>query len=142
MRAAMSPTNDDPAAPVARRFCPALLLVALLVTTAVGAATFRSAGAQQPSFAPRDETPEQFPNHPGREDAFYACTACHGFMLVAQQGMARWQWDETIELMIDKHSMPAPDDKDRKIMLDYLEQAFPARAPKGPPGWKNPFGDR
>jgi hypothetical protein len=32
--------------------------------------------------------------------------------------------------------MPPPSDGDRKILLDYLAAAFPARAPRG---WQNPF---
>jgi hypothetical protein len=45
--------------------------------------------AHPAQFIPSDETPEQFPAGPGREDTFYACTACHGFKIVAQQGTAR-----------------------------------------------------
>ena len=47
----------------------------------------RGAVAQAPQFTPRDENPEDFPAGPGRDDTFYACTGCHGFKLVAQQGM-------------------------------------------------------
>jgi hypothetical protein len=35
-----------------------------------------------------------------------------------------------------RHAMPRPSDNDRKVLLDYLEAAFPARAPRG---WQNPF---
>jgi hypothetical protein len=98
--------------------------------------------AQQPGFAPRDESPEQYPEGPGREDTFYTCTACHGFMLVAQQGMDRQRWDETLDVMVEKHKMPALDAKQRTVVLDYLEQTYPPRRPTGSPGWKNPFTDR
>src|SRR5918999_3545332 len=47
----------------------------------------------QTNFAPREESPEEFPAGPGRDETFYACTACHGFRLVAQQGMTRAQWE-------------------------------------------------
>ena len=53
------------------------------------AALVSAAGAQ--TFTPREETPEQFPAGAGREEAFYACTACHNFKLVAAQGMTRRQ---------------------------------------------------
>ena len=43
----------------------------------------------QTTFTPRDESPEEFPAGTGRDETFYACTACHGFRLVAQQGMTR-----------------------------------------------------
>lgn len=112
-------------------------MIALLAGFAIAAAH-----AQQPTFTPRDETPEQFPEGPGREDTFYACTACHGFMLVAQQGMDRRQWEESIELMVEKHGMPKLDPKDLKTVLDYLERTYPPRRPTGSPGWKNPFADR
>ena len=55
----------------------------------------------QSTFTPRDESPEEFAAGAGRDETFYACTACHGFRLVAQQGMTRAQgpmslgiWDE------------------------------------------------
>ena len=95
-------------------------------------------GAQTPQFTPRDEAPENFPAGAGRDDAFYACTACHNFKLIAAQGLSRRQWDESIAFMVQKHNMPALDDKDKKIVLDYLETAFPPRAPSGG-GWQNPF---
>ncbi len=39
----------------------------------------------------------------------------------------------------DKHAMPAPDDEMRKVLLDYLEKAFPPEAPKQGGGWISPF---
>ena len=75
----------------------------------------------------------------GRDETFYACTACHGFKLVAQQGMTRAQWEDSINLMIRRHNMPPLDDKDRDMVLNYLEAAYPPRAPAGRGGWVNPF---
>jgi len=100
-----------------------------------------AASAQQAAFTPRDETPEEFAAGTGRDDTFYACTACHNFKLVAQQGMSRRQWDETITLMTQRHGMPPLEDKDREIVLNYLESAYPPRAPAGR-GWQNPFLNR
>lgn len=94
----------------------------------------------QSTFTPRDESPEEFAAGEGRDQTFYICTACHGFKLVAQQGMTRAQWDDSIGLMIRRHNMPALDDKDRAAVLDYLEAAYPPRAPAaGRGGWQNPF---
>ena len=93
----------------------------------------------QSSFAPRDESPEDFPAGAGRDETFYACTACHGFKLVAQQGMTRSQWDDSINLMIRRHNMPPPDDKDRAVLLNYLEATYPPRVPAARGGWQNPF---
>ena len=112
-----------------------LTLAAVLLLT--GALT-----AQQPQFVPRDENPEDFPAGPGRDDTFYACTACHGFNLVAQQGMSRRQWEESIELMVQRHNMPPLPPKEQKIVLDYLETTFPPRAPAAGRGWQNPFSPR
>jgi hypothetical protein len=95
------------------------------------------AAAQSATYTPGDEKPEDYPAGAGREDTFYACTPCHGFKLVAQQGQTRQQWDDTLDWMTQRHNMPAPRDKDRKAMLDYLEAAFPART--SPRGWQNPF---
>ena len=82
----------------------------------------------QSTFTPRDESPEEFAAGAGRDETFYACTACHGFKLVAQQGMTRAQWDDSINLMIRRHNMPPLDDKDRAVVLNYLEAAYPPRA--------------
>jgi len=94
----------------------------------------------QTTFTPREESPEEFASGAGRDETFYACTACHGFRLVAQQGMTRAQWEDSINLMTRRHNMPPLDDKDRETVLNYLEAAYPPRAPAaGRGGWVNPF---
>lgn len=105
----------------------ALLAAAMLVTTPLLA-------------QPTNDKPEDYPAGEGRDDTFYACTACHGFKLVAQQGQTRRQWDDTLDWMTQRHNMPRPRDPDRKIILDYLEAAFPPRT--APRGWQNPFQQR
>jgi hypothetical protein len=139
------PAGDDwidaIAAPLARRSCLAASAWAAIVVIVVCVLALAPLSAQspRPAFTPRDESPEEFAAGPGRDDTFYACTACHNFKLVAQQGMSRRQWEESIDLMTSKHNMPALSDKDRKIVLDYLEAAYPPRAPSGQGGWQNPF---
>lgn len=96
----------------------------------------------QSTFTPRDESPEEFPAGPGREDTFYACTACHAFRLVAQQGMNRRQWDDSLHWMTERHGMPPLEGNDRKAVLDYLENAFPPRTPAQGGGSPNPFLNR
>ena len=120
----------EPAARIARRALFGLALVAAGI-----------ASAQQPVFTPRDETPEEFTAGAGRDETFYTCTACHNFKLVAQQGMSRRQWDETIAIMTQRHGMPPLEDKDREVVLNYLEAAYPPRTPAGR-GWQNPFLNR
>jgi hypothetical protein len=135
--------NVAVAAPMVRRSCLAGIagVAMLAVLTIVLGANPNSAQPAAQAFAPSDESPEEFAPGPGRDDTFYACTACHNFKLVAQQGMSRRQWDESIALMVEKHNMPELSDQDRKIVLDYLEAAYPPRAPvQG--GWQNPFMKR
>lgn len=91
------------------------------------------AGAQQP-----DEKPEQYPEGPHRDQTFYFCTACHGFKVVAAQGMSRERWDDSLTWMSERHKMPKLEGKDRGEVLDYLSSAFPERQ-QGRSGWRNPF---
>ena len=91
------------------------------------------------NFTPRDESPEEFAAGAGRDETFYACTPCHNFKLVAQQGLSRAGWEDSINLMIRRHNMPPLDGKDREAVLNYLEAAYPPRAPAGGRGWQNPF---
>lgn len=124
--------NVFAAARVAQRFFIAVS-IAVFALLAAGDDGF----SQAPQFVPRDETPDEFPAGTGRDETFYACTACHNFKLVAAQGMNRRQWEDSLGLMVSKHNMPPLDDADRKVVLDYLETTYPPRAPSG--GWQNPF---
>jgi hypothetical protein len=97
------------------------------------------APAQQPAFAPGQEAPEEFPAGAGREETFYACTACHNFKLVAAQGMTRSQWNDSLTWMTERHKMPDIQGADRDLILDYLARTYPVRAPSRAGGFKNPF---
>ncbi len=88
--------------------------------------------AQTKRVRPVEEGPEQYPEHPHRDDAFYFCTACHSFKVVAAQSMSRERWDESLTWMVKRHSMPDVQGEDRRKILDYLEKAFPERPnPRG-----------
>jgi hypothetical protein len=128
----MQRETQEATAQVARRLFLSFSLLGLLPGLAC---------AQQsaPRFIPQDENPEDFPAGPGRDDTFYSCTACHGFKLIAQQGMNRRQWEDSINLMVAKHHMPPLDAKTREIVLNYLEATFPPRTQRG---WQNPFLNR
>ncbi|MCC6891050.1 MAG: hypothetical protein IT536_21185 [Hyphomicrobiales bacterium] len=106
----------------------AALLAALLVTALPAAAE---------TFVPAEEREEDYPAGEGREQTFYACVACHGFKIVAQQGQTREQWDDTLNWMTQKHGMPSLEGALRDTVLDYLAAAFPPR--RAPGGWQNPF---
>lgn len=97
-------------------------------------------GAQTRPAAPVEEAPQQYPAHPNRDDAFYFCTACHSFRIVAAQGMSRERWDESFDWMVERHNMPDVQGEDRNKILDYLASAFPER--REPGGWKNPFAPK
>ena len=116
----------------------ARVIASLLLAAAIADAAL----AQAPQFAPRDENPEDYPVGAGRDDTFYACTACHNFKLVAQQGMTRRQWEDSLQWMTDRHGMSPLPAKEQKIVLDYLESTFPPRQPAGRGGWQNPFAPR
>lgn len=122
----------------AARFARRLAFFGILL---VGLALSAGPAATQ-SFTPRDESPEDYPAGAGRDDTFYACTACHGFKLVAQQGQNRRQWDDTLSFMTEKHGMPKLEGKERETVLNYLEAAYPPSAPAGRGGWQNPFLNR
>jgi hypothetical protein len=98
--------------------------------------------AQTPQFVPRTESPEEFPAGPGRDDTFYACTACHNFKLVAAQGLSRQGWEESLQFMYDKHKMPVLPPKEREVVLNYLTASFPPRAPANRGTWQSPFAPR
>lgn len=90
-------------------------------------------------FQPRDEVETSYPDHPGRAETFGFCGACHGFRIVASQGMTREQWDASLIWMTQRHNMPEIDKADRTLILDYLAKAFPQ---KNPTGWRSPFAPR
>jgi hypothetical protein len=41
--------------------------------------------------------------------------------------------------MIRRHNMPALEDKHCELVVNYLEAAYPPRAPAGRGGWVNRF---
>jgi hypothetical protein len=118
-------------------------IILMAASFALAASLLSSGGAfSQAQFVPRDENPEDFPAGAGRDDTFYACTACHNFKLVPQQGMTRRQWEDSLQWMTDRHGMSPLPAKDQKVVLDYLEATFPPRAPAGRGGFQNPFSPR
>ena len=79
---------------------------------------------------------DDFPEGKGREETANLCAACHSGRLVSQQGMTRAQWDETLDVMTERHKMPKIEGDERALILDYLAAAFPPKARRGAP---NPF---
>jgi mono/diheme cytochrome c family protein len=104
----------------------------------IGAATL-PATAQQPGAAPAEESAEQLPAGPGRDEAFGMCSACHAYRLVAAQSMSRERWDDTMTLMTEKHGMPKLESEDRKLILEYLAKTHPPKKATGTGGFQIPF---
>ncbi|WP_216824965.1 cytochrome c family protein [Roseovarius sp. EL26] len=69
---------------------------------------------------------------PGAEETFYACSACHSEMIVAQQGLTRDGWEEMLEWMVDEQGMSEIEDPDLTIILDYLETHYNEDRPNFP----------
>jgi hypothetical protein len=114
------------------------LLVAAVVTAALTGLPSAEAQSRAPTFVPRDESPTDFPPGRGRDESFYACTGCHGFKLVAQQGLSREQWNDSIDWMVKRHNMPPLQTDEQNVVLDYLAAAFPPGTRRRP-GGRNPF---
>ena len=90
----------------------------------------------------QEESPETMPDFPGRDETFGYCVGCHSMKVVGRQGMDRGRWDETLTWMSQKHSMPEPDADTRKLLLDYLAQAYPPKPPAQGGGWISPFAPK
>jgi hypothetical protein len=94
--------------------------------------------AAAPAATPDEpETPEALPPGEGREDTFYACTACHGTAVIRRAGLSRARWDELLDWMVEKQGMNPLEPELRAMVLDYLAAAFPPRRGRQPGA--NPF---
>jgi hypothetical protein len=79
-----------------------------------------------PAAAARaQETPDALPEAPGREETFYACTACHGSAVIRRSRLTREGWDELMDWMTEKHGMPPLEADERRVVVDYLARVFP-----------------
>jgi mono/diheme cytochrome c family protein len=87
---------------------------------------------------PDNEAPDVLPPGDGREEAFYACTACHSTALIRRSGLSRAAWDGLMDWMVEKQNMTPLDPAQRTLIVDYLAQAFPPRRQQ-PGGRVNPF---
>lgn len=108
-------------------------IVALLAAALLGAAILvPQAGAQTHEVRP-DEI-EDLPEGKGREETFYGCSACHGLAIVTRQGLTRQGWEDMLQLMYTRHTMPRLPQEDEAVILAYLTEKFPPRrrAPANP----------
>lgn len=114
----------------------------LIATTLLVLAPIPTHAQRAPAttFQPRDENEADYPDHPGRAETFGFCASCHGFRIVATQGMNLEQWDSSLIWMTQRHNMPELDKADRTLILNYLAKAFPPKSSTtNRPAWRNPF---
>lgn len=66
-------------------------------------------------------------------DATHAyCTVCHSERIVAQQGLTREDWLETLEYMVDEHGMAPIEGPDFDLVVDYLSTHYGPDRPNFP----------
>jgi len=68
----------------------------------------------------------------GVEETYYACSACHSEMIVAQQGLTRDGWIEMFEWMVDEQGMNEIEEPDLTLILDYLAKNYGEDRPNFP----------
>lgn len=68
----------------------------------------------------------------GVEETYYACTACHSEMIVAQQGKTREGWAKTLEWMVEEQGMQEIPQPEHDIILDYLADHYNTDRPNFP----------
>jgi hypothetical protein len=92
-----------------------------------------------PAAMRAQETPDALPEAPGREETFYACTACHGTAVIRRSRLTREGWDELMDWMTEKHGMPRLEGEERRVIVDYLARAFPPGSQQQQRRGANPF---
>lgn len=68
----------------------------------------------------------------GVDTTYYACTACHSEMIVAQQGKTRDGWDKLLDWMIEEQGMSELPQDERDVILDYLAAHYNTDRPNFP----------
>lgn len=104
------------------------VLAALVAISMLGLA----GPAHAQSTPPDDGEFGQLVVEPGVEETYYACTACHSEMIVAQQGKTREDWADMLDWMVEEQGMPELEDEQRKTILDYLAEHYNTDRPNFP----------
>lgn len=77
------------------------------------------------------EEPSALPDGAGRDETFYTCVACHSTAIIRRSALDRVRWDGLMDWMVEKHGMNPLEGEERRVIVDYLAQAFPPRAAPG-----------
>ena len=64
------------------------------------------------------------PEGPGRAAVYFNCTACHSLKQFVQQRMARDEWDQLLDWMVEKNKMHPMEPWARRQVLNYLATHF------------------
>ena len=68
--------------------------------------------------------------HPGKEEVFYTCNACHSIRLVTQQRLPRERWDQLLDWMVEEQGMAELTAAERQVILQYLATQYGPSAPR------------
>jgi len=60
------------------------------------------------------------PEGEGREEVYIICSGYHSIKLVAQQGLSRDSWQESLDWMVEEQGMPEMDPETQSLVIDYL----------------------
>jgi cytochrome c len=70
------------------------------------------------------------PDHPGKEEVFYTCNACHSIRLVTQQRLPRQRWDQLLDWMVEEQGMTELTADERRVILQYLATQYGPNVPR------------
>jgi cytochrome c len=88
--------------------------------------------ADRPEALAQDEDAAlaAMPDHPGKEEVFYTCNACHSIRLVTQQRLPRQRWDELLDWMVEEQGMTELTADERRMILQYLATQYGPNSPR------------
>lgn len=89
---------------------------------------FCAMGAER-AYAETDELAQMgLPPDKGRDEVEAYCGACHSLKIVAQQGLSRADWVESLQWMVEEQEMDPLEPADYKLVLDYLSKHLSVEA--------------
>jgi cytochrome c len=88
--------------------------------------------ADRPAALAQDEDAAlaAMPDHPGKEEVFYTCNACHSIRLVTQQRLPRQRWDQLLDWMVEEQGMTELTADERRVILQYLATQYGPNVPR------------